>query len=181
MLFLGNLLYVRNMSETLGGGALIEVAEIREKFDELSRPTLESGRFLELATFTQHGTTTTLDHVVAVAYASLFVALSSDAHVNEHDLVRGALLHDYYLYDWHDHSAAPDKWHGFTHPRHALNNALIDFPDLSPIERDIILHHMFPLVPFPPRSKEAWIVSLCDKLCSSAETCLGNPYVRSAR
>ena len=139
---------------------MIEVAEIREKFDELSRPTLESGRFLELATFTQHGTTTTLDHVVAVAYAS---------------------LHDYYLYDWHDHSAAPDKWHGFTHPRHALNNALVDFPDLSPIERDIILHHMFPLVPFPPRSKEAWIVSLCDKLCSSAETCLGNPYVRSAR
>ena len=122
---------------------MIEVTEIREKFDELSRPTLESGRFLELATFTQHGTTTTLDHVVAVAYASLFVALSSDAHVNEHDLVRGALLHDYYLYDWHDHSAAPDKWHGFTHPRHALNNALIDFPDLSPIERDIILHTCF--------------------------------------
>ena len=69
--------------------------------------------------------------LVAVAYASLLWRFLSDAHVNEHDLVRGAsprLL----SVDWHDHSAAPDKWHGFTHPRHALNNALIDFPDLSP-------------------------------------------------
>lgn len=160
---------------------LVEIAEIREKFDELARPTLQSGRLYQLAAFVQHGTTTTLDHVIAVAYTSLFTALSSGIQVSEGELVRGALLHDYYLYDWHDCKAAPDKWHGFTHPRHALNNARADFPDLSPLEQDIILHHMFPLVPIPPRSKEAWIVSACDKLCSSAETMFGNPYAKGGR
>ena len=40
-------------------------------------------------------------------------------------LVRGALLHDYFLYDWHQ----PHKeygLHGFTHPSTALRNAVQD-------------------------------------------------------
>ncbi len=46
---------------------------------------------------------------------------------DEHALVRGALLHDHYLWvDWHDHEAAIPRQlaMGFTHPRHALDNAL---------------------------------------------------------
>ena len=46
----------------------------------------------------------------------------------------------------------------------------------APVEEDIILHHMFPLVPIPPHTKEAWIVTTCDKACSTAETLTGNPY-----
>lgn len=160
---------------------MIEVSEIRKRFDELSRPILESGRFYQLASFTQHGNTSTLDHVIAVAYSSFVFALNARLNIDENALVRGALLHDYYLYDWHNHEAAPDNWHGFTHPRHALNNARIDFPDLNSIEEDIILHHMFPLVPIPPHTKEAWIVSSCDKACSTAETLLGNPYKKGSR
>ena len=158
------------------GYFLVDVSKIRERFDELSAPILKSGRLYQLATFTQHGTTSTLDHVIAVAYSSLAFAMNAGIKVDEQALVRGALLHDYYLYDWHDHEAAPDNWHGFTHPRHALNNAREDFPDLTPVEEDIILHHMFPLVPIPPHTKEAWIVTTCDKACSTAETLTGNPY-----
>ena len=158
------------------GYFLVDVSKIRERFDELSTPILKSGRLYQLATFTQHGTTSTLDHVIAVAYSSLAFAMNAGIKVDEHALVRGALLHDYYLYDWHDHEAAPDNWHGFTHPRHALDNAREDFPDLTPVEEDIILHHMFPLVPIPPHTKEAWIVTTCDKACSTAETLTGNPY-----
>ena len=159
---------------------MVEVSKIRERFDELSGPILKSGRFYQLASFTQHGSTSTLDHVIAVAYSSLAFAMNAGIKVDEHALVRGALLHDYYLYDWHDHEAAPDNWHGFTHPRHALNNAREDFPDLTPVEEDIILHHMFPLVPVPPHTKEAWIVTTCDKACSTAETLTGNPYKKDA-
>lgn len=158
------------------GYFLVDVSKIRKRFDELSAPTLKSGRLYQLASFTQHGTTSTLDHVIAVAYSSLAFAMNAGIKVDERALVRGALLHDYYLYDWHDHDAAPDNWHGFTHPRHALNNAREDFPDLTPVEEDIILHHMFPLVPIPPHTKEAWIVTTCDKACSTAETLTGNPY-----
>ena len=51
-------------------------------------------------------------------------------------LVRGALLHDYFLYDWH----IPDeshKWHGVTHAGDALKNARRDF-ELNEIEQDMI-------------------------------------------
>lgn len=153
-------------------------AQLKERFEELASPVLAHGRMAQMAAFTQHGQTTTLEHVCAVAYTSLVAADALGIRVDERALVRGALLHDYYLYDWHDHEAAPDAWHGFTHPGHALANARRDYEDLTPLEADIIKHHMFPLVPFPPRSREAWIVTLADKACSLAETLLGRPYQR---
>ena len=69
-----------------------------------------------MAGYVQHGQTTTLEHVAAVAYLSLALVRTLGIRCDERALVRGALLHDYYLYDWHDHNAAPDAWHGFTHP-----------------------------------------------------------------
>ena len=84
-------------------------------------------------------------------------------------LVRGALLHDYYLYDWHD----PNKgfrWHGFKHHRFALNNASRDF-ELSDTEKNVIYAHMFPLTPWClPRCREAITVTLADKRVAFAET-----------
>jgi uncharacterized protein len=115
-----------------------------------------------------------------VAYLSLALVRKLGIRCNERALVRGALLHDYYLYDWHDHNAAPDAWHGFTHPRHALRNAEADFPDLTPLERDIIAHHMFPLVPSPPRHVEALVVSLVDKACSTVEVFAQRPWATTS-
>ena len=83
-------------------------------------------------------------------------------------LVRGALLHDYFLYDWH--KADPShRLHGFYHPGTALRNARQDFA-LTPREENIIHRHMFPLTPMPPATREAWIVCLADKYCAAAET-----------
>ena len=117
----------------------------------------------------QHGDTSCLLHSIAVAYISYRIAsyLKFLKFKNE-ELVRGALLHDYFLYDWHDRGAAI-KLHGFFHPRHALENAQADF-ELSKVERDIILKHMFPLTILPPRYKESMLVSFVDKLCSVYET-----------
>ena len=56
---------------------MVDVSKIRERFDELSTPILKSGRLYQLATFTQHGTTSTLDHVIAVAYSSLAFAMNA--------------------------------------------------------------------------------------------------------
>ena len=152
--------------------------ETLERYEELAAPTLASPRVALIAGFVQHGQTTTLDHVAAVAYLSLFLVRGLGLRCDERSLVRGALLHDYYLYDWHDHQAAPDNWHGFTHPRHALRNAERDFPDLTNLERDIIAHHMFPLVPSPPRHREALVVSLADKICSTVEVFARQPWRR---
>ena len=152
---------------------------IRQRYEELAAPTLAAPRVALMAGYVQHGKTTTLEHVAAVAYLSLALVRKLGLRCDERALVRGALLHDYYLYDWHDHSAAPDAWHGFTHPRHALRNAEKDFPDLTPLERDIIAHHMFPLVPSPPRHVESLVVSLVDKACSTVEVFARRPWVRT--
>ena len=42
-------------------------------------------------------------------------------------------------------------------------------PDISPKEENIILRHMFPLTPVPPKYKEGWVVTLCDKYCATRE------------
>ena len=83
----------------------------------------------------------------------------------------GALLHDYFLYDWHD-KYSHEKLHGFHHPNVALENASREY-QLTPRERDIIRKHMWPLTLFHiPRCREAWVVTTADKYCSLKETLL---------
>ena len=117
----------------------------------------------------QHGTTTVMRHCVNVAAVSLLLARALRLRVDKQALVRGALLHDYFLYDWHDPSRKGEGLHGFTHPKTALKNAREDF-DLSPVEENIIVRHMFPLTPHPPAYREAWLVCAADKYCALQET-----------
>ena len=88
--------------------------------------------------------------------------------VDKQSLVRGALLHDYFLYDWHEKDGG-HRLHGFFHAERALHNARRDF-NLNFIERDIIRKHMFPLNITPPKFRESWIVTWADKLCAAEET-----------
>ena len=39
------------------------------------------------------------------------------------NLIVGSLLHDFYLYDWHNGRIRKDGIHAWTHPIKALNNA----------------------------------------------------------
>lgn len=99
---------------------------------------------------------------------SLIIAKKLHIKVDRKALVRGALLHDYFLYDWHEKGGG-HKLHGFRHPYSALRNASRDFK-LNNIEENVILRHMFPLTPIPPKCREAWIVCMADKYCSAKET-----------
>lgn len=139
------------------------------------------GRFGLTRGFIQHGTMSVHAHVISVAHASLAMAGRLERlgiRIDRASLIRGALLHDYFLYDWHD----PDpshRLHGFTHPFAALARAEEDFEDLTPRERNIISRHMFPLVPIPPTCREAWLVCLADKACALHETIAGRLPKRS--
>ena len=128
---------------------------------------LQDSRFLETRNFIQHGNTSVYQHCISVAYTSCIIAAKLNLKVDISKMVRGALLHDYFLYDWHN----KDKsclLHGFVHPKLALANASQEFV-LSSIERDIISRHMFPLTPIPPIYKEGWIVIIADRYCSLRE------------
>lgn len=144
-------------------------------FSRTAITTAGISRLAKTDAFIQHGNTSCLLHTVAVAYYSHTV-LQKIRFLQFHhkDLIRGALLHDYFLYNWH----IPDKsrsLHGFRHPKAALSNAEDDF-SLSDIEKDIIVKHMFPLTLRPPRYRESIAVCIADKICSVYEVFCRNPY-----
>lgn len=116
----------------------------------------------------QHRRVSVYEHSLGVALMSVYIIKRFNIDADIPSVVRGALLHDYFLYDWHK----PDKshrLHGFTHARCALKNASEDFP-LNDVETDIILKHMFPLNISFPKYKESIIVSAADKICALLET-----------
>ena len=137
---------------------------IREEIENLC----ENGRFLQMASYIQHGDISVFEHSVGVAYMSVFIARSLHVKLHHMVLIRGALLHDYFLYDWHEKDRR-HCLHGLRHPRLAMRNACEDY-ELTKREKNIILRHMFPLTVVPPTCREAWIVCLADKICAVLET-----------
>lgn len=119
--------------------------------------------------FIQHGDVSCLKHCISVAYFSYAYCKKRNLDVDYRSLVRGAMLHDFFLYDWHIKDE-PRKLHGFYHPIQALINAKQEF-DLTEIEKDIILNHMWPLTFLHiPHYRESRIVCMMDKMCSLSET-----------
>ena len=152
----------------LSSGRFAVTPEERQLLRTLIADLDRTGRLALARAAIQHGSTTVFAHCVKVACFSLFLANKLHIPVNTHALLRGALLHDYFLYDWHEKNAG-HRFHGFTHPATALKNAQEDFM-LTPVEKDIIARHMFPLCPIPPRCREAWLVCAADKYCALLET-----------
>ena len=130
---------------------------------------LRSDGFKREKEYIQHGKVSVYEHSVAVAAMCVSIADELHLNVDMRALVRGALLHDYFLYDWHESGHA---WHGFTHASRALLLASLDFR-LGDAERDMISHHMFPLNRRAPRTREGVLLCAADKICALAETVCG--------
>ncbi len=132
---------------------------------------LDSDNFKGTKRHIQHGSMTVYDHSMDVARYSLLLNKKLGLGCDKRDLIRGALLHDYFLYDWHDKAYLPQRkrLHGFRHPGIALKNAEKEYK-LNPRQREIIRKHMWPLSVIPPTCREAWVVTAADKYCSLMET-----------
>ena len=131
---------------------------------------LKSENFRSTKNYIQHGTMPVHRHCIDVAEKSIAISKFLRIPCNEREMVRGALLHDYFLYDWHDKSRENyQRLHGFYHPGIALRNASMEY-ELTFREKDIIKKHMWPLTVVPPLCREAWIVTTADKYCSLLET-----------
>lgn len=135
-------------------------------FNDYMDELLADEKIRQMSKFIQHGDTTCLMHCKTVAYYSMSFACRFKIKVDMKSLIRGALLHDYFLYDWHHQRLG--NFHGFYHPGIALKNAMRDY-DLTEIEMDIIRKHMFPLTVYPPKYRETTIVCLMDKYCTIKE------------
>ena len=86
--------------------------------------------------------------------------------MDEDALAKAALLHDYFLYDWHDRDCP--RHHFTQHPRRAIKNAKRDF-GLTEKEAKIMRSHMFPAGFKIPSSREAVILCAADKRCAIYE------------
>lgn len=118
--------------------------------------------------YIQHGNISTYDHVISVVRLSFYLNRHLRLGASDPELVRGAFLHDFYLYDWHKNGYI-GRLHGFHHPAIALKNAEQRY-ELTLAERNIIESHMWPLTLFTvPKSRAAFIVCLADKICSCGE------------
>ncbi|MBO5527858.1 MAG: HD domain-containing protein [Bacilli bacterium] len=142
-----------------------------QEFWEIIKPIWDDERVQSMSKYIQHGKVTTLTHSLRVAKLCYQLDRFFHTHCDKQVLLQAALLHDFYLYDWHqkddDH-----RWHGFHHAEVAVKNAKTHF-GIDEKTASCIAAHMWPLTLRKwPRYKEAWILTLADKLISIKETIL---------
>lgn len=154
----------RHRASAAGRKVAVEEEYISTIDDLLPRDCVQ-----QMQQYMQHGNTTTYTHCRAVAYYSVRLCRTFRLGADIKSVARGAMLHDLYLYDWHN-TGEGHRLHGFYHPGTALANARQYF-EINDTEANIIRTHMWPLtVTKMPRCREAVIVCLVDKACSLAET-----------
>ncbi len=120
--------------------------------------------------FIQHGRISTFKHCERVAFLSYLLNKRFNLHADLPVLLTGAMLHDFYLYDWHDSSDGTHRLHGYFHASKAMNNAR-KYMDIDKLVEQVIYSHMWPLnITRVPKTKEAWIVCMADKIVSLKET-----------
>lgn len=122
--------------------------------------------FLSLSQFVHHQWTNRLMHSINVSYLSWLIA--KKFRCDETVAARAGLLHDFCPYDFRKETPTGEH-QAFFHPKIAAENSLQKF-EINQREIDAILTHMFPLGPVP-RNKEAWIITLADKVCAVMEFC----------
>jgi len=147
---------------------IIEKPKYDKDYYNIVADILNNKKFQKLKDYKHHDESI-MHHVKAVSYISY--DLAKKLNLNAGSAARGALLHDFFLYDWRTtriEKSGKKKLHGFIHPHIALDNAEIQFT-LSDIERDIILNHMWPLTFRVPKYKETFLVSFIDKTVSTRE------------
>lgn len=145
-------------------------------FEKIAEPIVSHHKMQSTKKLVQHGNVSVFAHSLAVAAYSVRLAEKLGIEYDRRSLIRGALLHDFFLYDWHKINDVGDGLHGFAHPNTASKNAVKYFR-LNKKELDIIRKHMWPLTLTKiPRYRESWLVCIVDKYCSLLETLGLNRY-----
>lgn len=114
----------------------------------------------------RHHHSSIYSHCLSVSYSSYVI--SKHLKLDYKSVARGALLHDFFLYDWRLAHPQKGRNHGLEHPKTALRNAMAYFP-LNETEKDIIRRHMWPFTLALPQYAESYLVLIIDKYIASKE------------
>lgn len=138
-----------------------------DEFNLILTDILRNDTVNKMREFRQHYDTSCFEHCKNVSFYSYLICRKFN--LDYEAAARAGMLHDLFLYDWRRKTGNRKGWHGFRHPRIALNNSSKLFI-LSEKEQDIILKHMWPLTVVFPKYKESFIVSFVDKFCAIKES-----------
>lgn len=151
------------------------------EFEQITGDILADPLFQETRSFVHHGGENSV-YAHSVATARVAFSLAHSFGLNDEGIrsvTRAALLHDFFGYDWHsdwfkNYTHQYSGWqrlrhmHAFIHGDIAAARAQERF-GLTERQRAAIASHMFPLAFSLPRSSEAWIITLADKVVASRE------------
>lgn len=129
---------------------------------------LENEELLKLDDITHHHYTTRLIHSLFVSYVSYKIA--KRLKLNCRAVARAGLLHDFFHEGREEIAMMKQGSHNFVHPHIAVKNAQ-RLTELSELEKDIILKHMFMTTTGVglPKYKESMVVTCVDKYCAISE------------
>lgn len=121
---------------------------------------------------THHISTTRFQHCVNVSYYSYIVCRKF--RWDARSAARAGLMHDLFYYDRKEYNSLKVKGqfsHSRAHSVIAVRNAAM-LTNISPLERDIIERHMWPLTIHLPKYKETYVITVIDKYCAVLEFCV---------
>ncbi|MBQ8174382.1 MAG: HD domain-containing protein [Clostridia bacterium] len=137
---------------------------MEKEFILLARDIIRSEDFQKTKNQRHHVRGTVYGHSLKVAYLCYRHHKLFHMKMDARELVTGALLHDFYLYD-RQRKDEKHRFHWLRHPRTALENAKSRYP-LTDAQQDMIRRHMFPVTPVPPKTKAGWLVCFYDKVAA---------------
>ena len=144
---------------------LLSMSKLEEDYINCIHDIINHEKVREMENYVQHGHISCLVHCIYVSYVSYLIC--KKYHLDYKAAARGALLHDFFLYDWHVDKCYKGL-HAFSHPKIALKNARKYFK-LNGKEKEIIQKHMWPLTINLPHYRETYIVTMADKYCACME------------
>lgn len=133
---------------------------------------IDSEELSGLKQITHHISTTRFQHCVNVSYYSYLVCRK--LHLNARSAARAGLLHDLFYYDRKEYNSSRSRGqlsHSAMHAHQAAENAAA-LTDITPLERDMIEKHMWPMTRPMPSYKETYVITAVDKYCAVLEFCV---------
>ncbi len=115
-----------------------------------------------------HHDSNRLNHSLKVSYYSYKIC--KKLNLNYISAAKAGILHDLFFTRSINYSKAKDKikLYANMHPEMALENAK-KVTDLTPLEENIIISHMWPLSKYLPKYKESFILGSVDAVISTKE------------
>ena len=135
---------------------------MNDEFYSIIDEIISNDEFNKTKNIRHHGITR-YNHSLRVAYHTF--KITKKLKLNYQEATKAALLHDFFT----DETETLHPLKALRkHPEYALENAKKHF-NLTELQEDIIVKHMYPITKKMPKYKESWIVDIVDDICSLYE------------